>query len=132
MPDRHGGQFADRAEVWRRVPGWPGVEASSHMRVRRAGNSAALTPEADRDGYPRVRCGRRWLPVHVAVCLAFHGRPEVRHLDGDRTNARPENLAWGSHRENEQDKRRQKREKGRGVWDSVQGTSGTPGTGGLP
>ena len=117
------------ARRWRPVPGWPGVEASDRARVRRAGNSAVLAPEPDRDGYPRVRVGRRWLPVHVAVCLAFHGRAEVRHLDGDRTNALPGNLAWGSHRENERDKKRQKewkRELG-----LVQGTSGTPGTGDL-
>lgn len=51
---------------------------------------------------------QRATPVHVLVALAFHGpRPEgmeVRHLDGTRTNNRPENLAWGTHSENMQDK----------------------------
>lgn len=46
-------------------------------------------------------------PIHVLVALAFHGpRPdgmEVRHLDGVRTNNRPENLSWGTHAENMQD-----------------------------
>lgn len=49
--------------------------------------------------------------VHKLVCLAFHGEPpageiEVRHLDGNSNNNRAENLAWGTHAENEADKYR--------------------------
>lgn len=66
-------------------------------------------------GYPFVHIiedGRRkTLSVHTLVCRAFHGpRPspvhEVRHLDGDKVNGRPDNLAWGTPAENEADKRR--------------------------
>ena len=123
-------------EVWKPVPGWRDTEASSGAGVRlvprrvadgRPAGYMVLTPSPDRDGYPRVRVGRRWLPVHVAVCLAFHGRPEVRHIDGDRSNASPSNLCWGSHRENERDKKRQKMKmEGKGL---VQGTAGTSATG---
>lgn len=46
--------------------------------------------------------------VHVAVALAFLGpRPEgldIRHLDGDPTNAHASNLAYGTKLENEADK----------------------------
>ena len=45
--------------------------------------------------------------IYVLVALAFHGpRPvgpagkEVRHLDGNKSNNRPENLAYGTRREN--------------------------------
>jgi hypothetical protein len=45
--------------------------------------------------------------VHQLVCEAFNGaRPEgaiTRHLDGDRTNNVPENLAWGTCTENNLD-----------------------------
>jgi hypothetical protein len=38
------------------------------------------------------------------VCEAFHGEPEkgqvCMHLDEDARNNRPENLAWGSQKEN--------------------------------
>lgn len=39
--------------------------------------------------------------VHRLVCMAFHGMPanaslQVRHLDGDKSNNSPENLAWGT------------------------------------
>lgn len=48
--------------------------------------------------------------VHRLVCMAFHGMPpistmEVRHLNGDPTDNRPENLRWGTAEENWQDKR---------------------------
>jgi hypothetical protein len=46
--------------------------------------------------------------VHVLVALAYHGPPPfpdalVRHLDGNPRNNRPENLAWGTRRENYDD-----------------------------
>lgn len=44
--------------------------------------------------------------VHRLVAAAFHGPsdlPIVRHIDGDPSNNRPENLSWGSHRENSRD-----------------------------
>lgn len=49
--------------------------------------------------------------VHVLICLSFHGpKPtsthEVRHLDGNKKNSSPDNLAWGTPAENEADKRR--------------------------
>ena len=61
-------------------------------------------------GYLRVtlktsKNNNRRLPVHVLICSSFHGiKPsenhEVRHLDGDRKNNKPENLAWGTKSEN--------------------------------
>ena len=47
--------------------------------------------------------------AHVAVCEAFHGaRPvglEVAHLNGDRADNRPQNLAWKTRADNHADKR---------------------------
>lgn len=49
--------------------------------------------------------------VHILVADAFHGpkpSPEhqVRHLDGNPTNNAPSNLAWGTTRENANDRMR--------------------------
>lgn len=45
---------------------------------------------------------------HRFVCEAFHGPcpvgMECRHLDGDRENNAPSNLAWGTRAENHRDK----------------------------
>jgi len=51
--------------------------------------------------------------VHTLVCMAFHGmRPfpsaQVRHLDGDDQNSKPDNLAWGTCIENWTDRRTKK------------------------
>lgn len=48
--------------------------------------------------------------VHRLVCMAFHGMPptathQVRHLNGNRKDNRPENLAWGTQAENWTDRR---------------------------
>jgi len=46
--------------------------------------------------------------VHRVVCEAFHGEPKsprnhVRHLDGNKRNNRPDNLCWGTRKENGED-----------------------------
>jgi hypothetical protein len=48
---------------------------------------------------------RRYVPYHKLIALAFHGVPpsdahEVRHLNGNPLDNRPENLAWGTVAEN--------------------------------
>lgn len=62
--------------------------------------------------YPAVRVmvdgRRRTFNAHVLIAEAFHGpRPDgmqVRHLDGDPTNNRPDNLRWGTAKENSADR----------------------------
>jgi hypothetical protein len=99
------------AEVWRKVPAcrWFGIkagvfEASSEGRARVGGSVRVLSP--DKDGYLRFKYRGRWFYAHVLVCLAFHGKPEVRHLSGNRQVNKPAELAWGSRIENEREKER--------------------------
>ncbi len=49
--------------------------------------------------------------VHELVNIAFHGvkppdKRVTRHLDGDWSNNKPDNLCWGTYAENEADKKR--------------------------
>lgn len=49
--------------------------------------------------------------VHILICLAFHGpKPSwssvVRHIDGDSKNNTPNNLRWGTEKENREDRLR--------------------------
>lgn len=74
-----------------------------------------MAPSPNSDGYPSVRLtvdGKRTrLAVHRLVARQFlPPRPssahEVRHLDGDKTNNHVSNLAWGTPKENADDRTR--------------------------
>jgi len=116
-------------ELWRPIPGHAGYEASSLGRVRsvprtlsdgRAAGGVVLKPSPDSDGYERAKIRGKWYRMNILVQTAFAGPPEVRHLDGDHSNNKPENLAWGSRVENEQDKRK------RGTEELIGGESDRP------
>lgn len=101
-------------ESWLDVPDWLGYQVSSLGRVRtlKGRSPRILAGNTRRWGYQWMHLfndGRkRAIAVHTLVLLAFVGpRPEgmeCRHLDGDPTNNRPTNLAWGTHTENNRDR----------------------------
>jgi hypothetical protein len=66
-----------------------------------------LTPSLDSGGYAQIRNGRFRQRRHVLVLETFHGeRPKgavARHLNGDPSDDRPENLTWGTQAENIKD-----------------------------
>lgn len=98
--------------MMRAIPGY------EHYIVSRSGriinrDGTVLKPATNESGYHRVwlynEQGRTRKRVHVIICETFHGpKPspehEVLHRDGNRTNNTPENLRWGTHQENTQDK----------------------------
>ena len=105
-------------EDWRDAPSYPGYQASwgglvrSVDRVLSDGRSAGgvvLTPSPDRDGYLRVSIGRRKVPVHYVVMDAWLGPcpegMERLHGNSDNQDNSVTNLRFGTHLENEQDKR---------------------------
>ena len=91
---------------WRAVAGYEGYEVSDHGLVRH--NGRVLRRQRDRGGYWRVemwRGGRRRsMRVHLVVAETFIGpRPlgqETNHRDGDKSNARVENLEYVTRGEN--------------------------------
>lgn len=95
-------------EEWRPIPGHDGYEASSLGRVRSP--RRVLKPWGSNNKIGHLKVGldggkRMW--VHRAVLLAFVGPCppglEVRHLNGEPTDNRVENLRYGTHAENMQD-----------------------------
>jgi len=57
-----------------------------------------------REGYPSVSLGNKIVYTHKLVCEAWRGpRPDglqCRHLDGNPLNCTPQNLRWGTPKEN--------------------------------
>jgi hypothetical protein len=100
----------------------PGYEIDAEGRVWststnwRGYGRRELAAHEDQHGYLKVRLtlakGRRIKrPVHRLVAFAFLGQPptpthQVRHLDGNRTNNRADNLCWGTPAENAADRDR--------------------------
>lgn len=104
-------------ERWLPVPGYEGlyeVSDQGHVRSvpRHGTRGGALRPWLDRKGYAMVRLYRgarqKGLSTHRLVLLAFVGPPgpgqQCRHLDGDSSNNRLANLAWGTRSENARDR----------------------------
>jgi len=117
-------------EEWRTVPGYGGhYEVSSlgrvrgkrrevEKRTRYGGVMKQVYPERmltlqNRKGYLFARIGvggkKYQVAVHRMVLAAFHRPREAeeicRHLDGNRQNNTPANLAWGTHEENMEDRK---------------------------
>lgn len=112
-------------EIWKPVPSLQGVTASSYGRIKlpeyeramprggkrmvrtkpTAGSVTTASKKAShkyRSVYNR-RLGN--LKIHRLVCEAFHGPPPfdgavVLHLDENGLNNKPENLKWGTQKEN--------------------------------
>lgn len=95
-------------ERWRPVPGAPGCQVSNRGVVLGL-SGEPLSHTVSKHGYHRVSAGGRSWAVHRLVLEVFVGPcpegMETRHLDGDpHRNWWPENLAWGTHTENMQDR----------------------------
>jgi hypothetical protein len=108
-------------ERWLTIPFAHDYAVSDFGRVKRIAAEPAyrcgrlLKPKMRADGYPEVTLcieGQRFFfRVHQLVCRTFHGeRPkgkdEVGHIDGNRANARADNLRWVTKEENYADRNR--------------------------
>lgn len=99
----------------------PGYEVTRDGRVFSAASNwrgygrREMHQTPNSDGYPSVRLTlggkRKRIAVHVLVAAHYlpprpSARHEVRHLDGDRTRPHADNLAWGTQKENAEDRER--------------------------
>lgn len=91
------------------------VMSAANRHGGRAGRSRVVNPVATPRGHLQVWIGNRRRYVHRLVLDAFAGPAsfpgaEGRHLDGDPSNNRIENLAWGTRQQNSDDKQRHGRQ----------------------
>jgi hypothetical protein len=107
---------------WRALTDFPDYEVSDDGQVRswkplrnfapRPTEPRLLKSKIDKDGYViftlYVEGNRRDIGAHILVALAFVGpKPvdqEVRHLDGSKNRNVPDNLCWGTRKENAEDR----------------------------
>lgn len=91
---------------WKQAGGYEGLyEVSSDGQVRRVSGEPVGQWSNDQ-GYMLVRLSRprAMLRVHRLVAMAFvanpEGKPDVNHIDCDRSNNHAENLEWCTQKEN--------------------------------
>ena len=96
-------------EVWKDVVGYEVVyKVSNFGNVYSVKRDKRLKPRNHRDGYLQVRLyinGKgKDLKVHRLVAQAFipnpDNKPQVNHLDEDKTNNNVNNLDWVTNKEN--------------------------------
>lgn len=111
-------------EIWKDVPEVDGFKASSLGRTWAPSTTAEMPNGGFRSYVTKPTFGTKGksfknarhiyfmtsyrgknFKVHRLVCSAFHGpapfpRAVVIHIDEDATNNRPENLRWGTQKEN--------------------------------
>lgn len=112
-------------EIWKTVPSKPRIEVSSFGRIRRKSHRKKMPHGGSREyraepkfGYiTRASKSARHeffgvyyrgignVKVHRAVCEAFNGppppdKPVVIHKNENSLDNRPENLCWGTQKEN--------------------------------
>jgi NUMOD4 motif/HNH endonuclease len=115
------------AEYWKGIPEWEDLyEASSKGRIRSLGSTVpsrvgtayrkgrVLAPATKPNGYLAVslaRDGKHFqFHIHRLVAWTFLGpqppKVQVRHLNGEKEDCQWTNLAYGTPKENDDDKKR--------------------------
>lgn len=104
-------------ELWLPIKGFEGrLEVSNMGRVRSVervvafGSSRRKVHQTiyklfdDKDGYKMAGISGKAIKVHRAVAEAFipnpENKPQVNHIDGDKSNNRVDNLEWATQEEN--------------------------------
>lgn len=97
-------------EVWKDIEGYEGLyQISNQGRVMaRNGKIRAIQINKRRCGYYEVNLyknnNEKRFKVHRLVAQAFipnpQGKPQVNHIDGDKSNNRASNLEWVTDKEN--------------------------------
>ena len=95
-------------ELWKKVDGFPLYSISSCGQLRNDKSGRILKSCPDTDGYlQNILCNkgmRANRKIHRLVAEIFipnpDSKPQVNHIDGDKTNNNVENLEWVTHQEN--------------------------------
>lgn len=97
-------------EIWKDISGYEGLYQASNLGNIKSLNynhtkqPRNLTPVKHKNGYLFVYIGGKHKSVHRIIAATFipnqKNKPQVNHINGDKTDNRVENLSWVSAAEN--------------------------------
>ena len=93
-------------EIWKTIEDYPDYMISSTGRVKslKYGKEKILAERKHSNGYLRVSIKRKDFYIHRLVAQAFipnpDNKPQIDHINTDRTDNRVENIRWVTRNEN--------------------------------
>lgn len=96
-------------EIWKDIEGYDGFYQVSNLgRVKSVKSKYLRKLNLTHDGYCKINLSSNgethWFRVHRLVAQAFipnpENKPEVNHIDEDKTNNNVDNLEWVTRKEN--------------------------------
>ena len=97
-------------EIWKDIQGYEGLYQVSNLgRIKRVWcKPKILTPKPNKKGYLRIYFykgkNKKFLRVHRLVAQAFipnpENKPQINHIDGNKSNNCVSNLEWVTNDEN--------------------------------
>lgn len=95
-------------EIWKDIEGYEGIYQISNIGRVRNKNGLILRQRASKDGYVRILLYNKQKYkakyVHILVAKAFilnpDNKPEVNHIDANKSNNSFDNLEWVTRQEN--------------------------------
>lgn len=97
-------------EIWKEIPDCRGYKASNLGNIMNINTGNILKHFINKKGYSAVsvieHSKRRTMRVNRLVCYAFHGKNTdmlVLHNNGNPQDNRPENLRYGTYKDNYMD-----------------------------